>query len=397
VPPESLSQQIYDLLGYGGLSPEMTEYLMVLLNANPDLDLALLFQRLEKFYLGWATGAFVDAPPENLAQKAMRLLNQQTRRLGQRQVDIYAGLNAMILLLQLYGYAQTQESLQDRIAFYPCGRQGMPDFQPERLLQIIGYSHCISPNAFRVIVGPYLSNANLSGVNLSGVNLSGVDLSNADLRSADLSGANLHGANLSRANLVGASLTGADLNNADLRGTNLIGANLRGADLSSASLSGADLSSANLIGASLSRADLRDADLSGAYLRGASLQSATLSRAYLIGASLSGASLSQADLEQVDLSGANLHGADLSDVNLSGADLSGADLIGADLSGAVLCGASLKNASLANLIGADLSDQITGDVKWSERTQWQDVRGLESAVNVPEALKQQLGLVESQP
>ena len=412
VPPESLSWQIYDLLGYGGLSPEMTEYLMVLLNANPEVDLVLLFQRLETFYLGWATGKFIDAPPENLAQTAMRLLRQQSRQLGQRQVDIHAGLNAMILLLQLYGYAQTHEPLQDRIGFYPCGRQGMPDFQPERLLQIIGYSHCISPDAFRVIVGPYLSNANLSGVNLSGVNLSGVDLNNADLRGANLSGANLHGANLSRANLVGASLAGADLNNADLRGSNLIGANLRGADLSSASLSGADLSSANLIGASLSRADLRDADLSGAYLRGASLQSAILSRAYLIGASLSGASLSQADLEQVDLSGANLHGADLSEVNLRSADLSGTDLIGADLSGAVLCGASLKNASLnsaeltgadlcgadlsqANLIGADLSDQITGDVKWSERTQWQNVRGLESAVNVPEALKQQLGLVEN--
>lgn len=409
VSEENLNAQIYDLLGYGGLSPEMTEYLMVLLNANPEVNLVFLFQRLEYFYHSWSDGKFVDMPPENLAQKTVRQLGQRWRHLGQRQVDIYAGLNVMILLLQLYGYAQRHESLRGSIAFYPCGRQGMPDFQPERLLQIIGYSHCISPNAFRAIVGPYLSSANLSGVNLSGVNLSGVDLSNADLRGADLSGSNLRGADLSRANLVGASLSGADLHNADLRGSNLIGANLRGADLSRASLSGANLSSANLIGASLSRADLRDADLSGAYLRGASLQSAILSRAYLIGASLSGASLSQADLGQVDLSGANLHGANLSEVNLRAADLSDADLIGADLSGATLCGASLIGASLnsaeltgadlcgadlslANLIGADLSDQITGDVKWSERTQWQNVRGLEAAVNVPEALKQQLGI-----
>ena len=408
---ENLPQQIYDLLGYGGLSPEMTEYLMVLLNANPEVDLVLLFQRLEQVYLSWAAGEFIDAPPENLAQKTMRLLQQQTRPLGQRQVDVYAGLNVMILLLQLYSYAQTHESLRDRIGFYPCGRQGMPDFRPERLLQIIGYSHCISPDAFRVIVGSYLSSANLSGVTLTGVNLSGVNISNADLRSADLNGVNLRGADLSRANLVGANLAGADLSNADLRGTNLIGANLRGADLSNASLSGADLSSANLIGASLSLADLRDADLSGAYLRGASLQRAKLNRAYLIGASLSGASLSGADLEHVDLSGANLHGADLSEVNLRSADLSDADLIGTDLSGAVLCGASLKGASLnsaeltgadlcgadlslANLIGADLSDQITGDVKWSERTQWQNARGLEAALNVPQALKQQLGMTE---
>jgi uncharacterized protein YjbI with pentapeptide repeats len=411
VPSETLQWQIFDLLGYGGLTPEMTEYLLTLLNANPEFDLPYLFKRLEAFYLRWCAGAFMDMPPESFPQKAMRLLNQNPNgfvSLGQRQVDVYAGLNVVILLLQLHSYARSHQS-EDRVAFYPCGRQGMTDFEPERLLRLIGYAHCVSPTAFRAIVGPYLNSANLSGVNLTGVNLSGVDLSAADLRSADLSGANLQGANLSRINLVGANLSGTDLSNADLRGANLIGACLRGAALSNASLSGADLSSANLIGASLSRADLRDADLSGAYLRGASLQSADLSRAYLIGASLSGACLSNAELSQVDLSEANLHGADLSDVNLRGADLSGADLIGAYLNGASLCGARLCNASLnsadligadlcgadlssANLIGADLSDQAVGEVKWSERTKWQDVRGLEAAINVPEALKQQLGL-----
>ncbi len=418
VPTETLHWEVYDLLGYGGLTPEMTEYLMVLLNANPEFDLAYLFKRLEDFYLRWCGGEFIDAPPENFAQKEMRLLGQQTKpgmvepamRLGQRQVDVYAGLNIMILLLELHGYARSHHEVSDTVAFYPCGRQGMPDFAPERLLRVIGYSHCVSPRAFRAIVGPYLSGVNLSGVSLVGVNLSGVNLSGADLRSADLSGADLRGANLSRANLVGASLDGTDLSNADLRGANLIGAYLRGADLSSAALSGADLSSANLIGASLSRADLQDADLSGAYLRGASLQSAILSRAYLIGASLSGACLSDAYLEQVDLSDANLHGADLSNVNLRHADLSGADLIGAYLSGASLCGASLCNANLnsadlidadlcgadlssANLVGADLSDLTLGEVKWSDRTKWQDVRGLEAAISVPEALKQQLGLL----
>lgn len=411
VPAETLYWEIFDLLGYGGLTFEMTEYLLTLLNANPEFDLSYLFHRLEDFYRRWCAGAFMDRPPETYPQRAMRQLEQNPNRfvaLGQRQVDVYAGLNVMILLLQLHGYARSH-GCEETVAFYPCGLQGMPDFEPDRLLRIIGYAHAVSPTAFRAIVGPYLNSAHLSGVNLTGVNLSGVDLSAADLRGADLSGANLQGANLSRINLVGANLNGADLSNADLRGANLIGAYLRGAALSSASLSGADLSSANLIGASLSRSDLRDADLSGAYLRGASLQSADLSRAYLIGASLSGACLSNAELSQVDLSDANLHGADLSDVNLRGADLSGADLIGAYLSGASLCGARLCNASLnsadlidadlcgadlssANLFGADLSDQAVGEVKWSDRTKWQDVRGLEAAINVPEALKQQLGL-----
>lgn len=414
IPTETMHWQIFDLFGYGGLTPEITEYLMVLLHANPDSDMGYLFKRLEDFYLRWCSGQFMDAPPETFPQKQVRLLQHHasSARLGQRQVDVYTGLNVLILLLELHGYARSHIGLQDTLAFYPCGRQGMPDFEPERLLRILGYSCCVSPSVFRMIVGPFLNSANLSGITLVGVNLSGVDFSGADLRSADLSRANLRGANLSRANLVGASLDGADLSSADLRGANLIGAYLRGADLSSTSLSGADLSSANLIGASLSRADLRDADLSGAYLRGASLQSATLSRAYLIGASLSGACLSGADLGQVDLSEANLHGADLSDANLGSADLSGADLIGAYLNGAVLCGASLCGASLnsadligadlcgadlssANLIGAELSDLTVGEVKWSERTKWEDVRGLEAAMNVPEALKQQLGLNNS--
>lgn len=412
IPTPVMDGQIFELLGYGGLMPEIAEHLMVLLNGSPEFDLVRLFTRLEHFFLRWCDGQFMDVESETLPQREMRRLRQQAQYLvplGQRQVDVYAGLNVMILLLQLHGKARSNAALQDTIAFYPCGQQGSDSFDADRLLRVIGYSHCVSPCAFRAIVGPYLSGVNLSGVNLGGVNLSGVNLSDADLRGAILSGANLRGANLSRASLVSASLDGADLSNADLRGANLIGANLRGADLSGADLSGADLSSATLIGASLSRANLRDADLSGAYLRGASLRSADLSRAYLIGASLSGASLCDANLSDVDLSDANLHGADLSNSTLRNANLSGADLIGAYLNGASLCGANLRDASLnsadlidadlcgadlshANLIGADLSDQSIGTVRWSEKTKWQDVRGLETAVNVPDALKQQLGL-----
>jgi uncharacterized protein YjbI with pentapeptide repeats len=96
-------------------------------------------------------------------------------------------------------------------------------------------------------------------------------------------------------------------------------------------------------------------------------------------------------LRSADLSDADLIGTDLSGAVLCGASLKGASLNSAELTGADLCGADL---SLAILIGADLSDQITGDVKWSERTQWQNVRGLEAAINVPQALKQQLGITE---
>jgi len=38
------------------------------------------------------------------------------------------------------------------------------------------------------------------------------------------------------------------------------------------------------------------------------------------------------------------------------------------------------------------SDRVSGDIKWNEETNWEGVQGLETAINVPKALKEQLGL-----
>jgi Pentapeptide repeats (8 copies) len=315
--------QIYDLLGYGALTEEIVEYLMGLLTTPAVTGKESLFrpvelfQRLEDFYLRWCEGEFIDMLPESLPQKKMRLLRDQlkTEKLGQRQIDIYAGLNVMILLLELHRYGQEKDELKDKMVFYPCGKpndEGELD-NVSRLLRIIGYSCCVGDSGFIQTVGRFLIAANLSRA----------DLSDADLSRADLSGANLSGANLS-----GANLRDADLSDADLFGANLFGANLFDANLFGANLFDANLFGANLFGANLFGADLSGADLSGA------------------------------DLSRADLSGANL----------SGADLSGANLFGADLSG------------------------IFGDVKWDKNTKWENVRGLNTAVNVPEALKRQLGM-----
>ena len=356
--------EIYDLLGYGALTAEIVEYLMGLLTTpavagkeSPFHPLEL-FQRLEDFYLRWCEGEFIDLLPESLPQKKMRLLREQlkTQDLGQRQIDIYAGLNVMILLLELHRYGQEKDELKDKIMFYPCGKpnaEGKLD-DASRLLRLIGYSCCIGGSGFLQTVGRFLS----------GVSLSGADLIGADLIGAELSGANLSGAYLSRANLIGANLIGADL-----RGAHLIGAQLSDADLRGANLIGAQLSDADLSRAYLSSVDLRDADLCGAYL---------------IDADLSGANLSRADLWDAYLSGANLSGADLSGADLSGANLSRANLIGAELSGLIL--------SSADLIGANLSDHTFGYIRWDENTKWENVRGLDTAVDVPEALRQQLGM-----
>jgi hypothetical protein len=110
-------------------------------------------------------------------------------------------------------------------------------------------------------------------------------------------------------------------------------------------------------------------DLYGANLGGASLGGASLGGARLEGASLGGASLVRAHLVEARLEGARLEGA-----YLSGARLEGARLSGADLSEAVLTKANLRG------------------ITWNESTNWQGVKGLDSAINVPDALKQQLGL-----
>ena len=376
--------EIYDLLGYGPLTEEIVEYLMGLLTTpavagkESLFRRVKLFKRLEDFYLRWCDGKFIDAPPENLPQKKMGLLRDQLKSqdLGQRQIDVYAGLNVMILLLELHRYGQETPEFKDKIMFYPCGK---PNTEGElddaiRLLRLIGYSRCVEYFGFLHTVGRFLSGAHLSGANLGGAELCGADLGGAKLSGANLNRAELSDADLIDADLSGAHLHSAYLSRAYLNSANLSGANLSGAYLNSAYLSGADLSGADLNSAYLSGADLSDADLSGAYLIGADL-----SGAFLWDANLSGANFSRADLWNVDLSGANLSGADLSGANLMGANLMGGDLRGANLSG-------------AHLNGASLTDRIFGDVKWDQNTNWENVRGLKEAVDVPEPLRRQLGM-----
>ncbi|MBD1896309.1 pentapeptide repeat-containing protein [Coleofasciculus sp. FACHB-129] len=311
---DKMDWEIYDLFGYGGLTLEIVEYLMALLAASKEFQPVELFNRLEDFYLRWCDGEFIDAPPENLPQKKMRQIKGQTqdsKLIGQRQVDVYTGLNVTILLLELHRYAQLNDDLKDKIAFFPCGEKDTDSFDKYRLRRSIGYSECIGIRGFIETVWRFLSSANLSGANLSG----------ADLRGADLCGADLCGADLWDASLSGADLCGADLRGAYLCNAEVCEANLRGADLCGADLSGAYLCDANLSDADLNGADLNGADLRGADLCGADLCDANLSDVILSDVILSGADLSRADLCDANLSDANLSDANLSRTNLSRANL----------------------------------------------------------------------------
>lgn len=320
--------EIYDLLGYGGLTPEIVEYLMALLDVSDEFRPEQLFERLEDFYLRWCKGEFIDTSTETLPQKKSRELADQRIQRGQRHVDIYTGLNVLILLLELHRYAQQRDDLKDKIAFYPCGQFEEEGFEPYRLINIINYSDCLYLGNFTNTVGRFLPRANLCGVVL-----------------------------------INAVLSSADLNGADLRHANLVGAYFVEADLSSANLSSVDLD-----GARLQRVKLVDANLGGA--------------------DLSNANLSGANLSGVNLSGTNLINANLSDVYLGGTDFGDEFLNSANFSGANLCG--------ANLSRADLGDEFFGvtfaNILWNKYTRWEDIRGWDTAVNIPEDLKQQLGL-----
>jgi uncharacterized protein YjbI with pentapeptide repeats len=346
---ENLEWQIYDLLGYSCLTPEIVGYLWAMLESSDDWFPIRLFQRLNGFWKNWCEGTFIDHSPNNLPQKKMLLLKDQMPERGEtsgiRQVDIYTGLNVLILLLNLHHYAQTQDSLKGQIIFYPNDRVENSNELAVRFLKVIHYSESIGLGLFNKNIVSYLSGiylgysdlkgSNLSHANLHRANLKGSNLSRTDLRRADLSSADL-----SRADFSGASLSGAYLSHADLRGSNLSSANLSSAYLSSTNLSNADFSRANL-----SSADIRDADFSGA-------------------------DLSSANLSSADLRGANLSSTDLSRANLSSADIRDTDLSGVNLSG-------------ANLTG----------IIWNTTANWQEVKGLGTTIYMPADLKKHLGLL----
>lgn len=206
----------------------------------------------------------------------MSQLQRQEIKTGVRQVDVYAGLNVMILLLELHRYAQSKDDLKNEIAFYPCGRVETKNHQPIQLSRIIGYSYFIGGDGFRKTVGSFLESANLRCANFAGEDLIG-----ANFHNADFSGITYEDGSIMMTNLSGACLVQVDFSGADLRYASLDGSNLYCANLSEANLSNAHLDGAYLMGADLSHTDLTETDLSRANFRNANLSSADLTGADL--------------------------------------------------------------------------------------------------------------------
>lgn len=234
-----------------------------------------------------------------------------------------------------------------------------------------------------------------------------------NLSYSDLSEAILAGGRLEGAILTGANLTGTNLEQARLEGANLTGANLTGAILTGARLERANLSRVYLEGGYFTRVYI-----AGAYLEGAYLTSGQLTRIYIEGTCLSWANLTGANLEGANLEGVRLEGATLTGANLEGARLEGVTLTGAYLHranfrGANLTGAYLEGANLAGFEfdraflekvginrviakGIDLEGADLSNIQWSSKTIWPDKEEVAKARNIPEKLKQELGIISSE-
>ncbi|MBE7384403.1 MAG: pentapeptide repeat-containing protein [Leptolyngbya sp. SIO1E4] len=358
----TVNEQIYDLLGYGGLSVEIVEYLFELLQES-DLDRVKLFERLHEFYQRWCAKDFLNQrPTENLPQKKMLQLTDQEILTGLTQVDVFAGLNVLIMLFKLHAAAQPdgyphlpEDSPKPDIWFHPCSEPETDTFDSGQLLKIIYYADSLGLGVFTRIVGPHLSRAYLNSADLSSAYLNSANLASANLSSAYLPSAYLYSANLARANLSSADLASAILIVANLSSAILSSANLARANLDSANLSSADLDRAGLYNANLDHTNLASANLASASLASAYLTGANLASANLASANLASACLYSTNLASANLASANLSSAYLYSTNFSSANLASADLYSANLDGAILLNTNFREAKNFN------RQQLEGD------------------------------------
>ena len=365
----TVNEQIYDLLGYGGFSVEIVEYLFELLKES-ELNRVKLFERLHGFYQRWCEGEFLNqSSTKNLPLKKLEQLADHGIPTGLKQVDVFAGLNVLIVLFKLHADAQhedypnvPEDAPEPEISFHPCGEPETEGFDRDRLLKIVYYADSLGISTFTRIVGPHLYRAYLDSANLVSANLDSANLVSANLYSANLYRANLDSAKLDSANLYSAKLDSANLYSANLYSANLVSADLYSANLYSADLYSANLVSANLYRADLSNANLYRADLSNADLSSADLYRAKLYRAKLVSANLVSADLVSADLSNADLYRAKLVSAILSSAILDSADLSSAILLETDFRGVKnLTDQQLKGKKPPLICGANFPSHIAVD------------------------------------
>ncbi|WGV23544.1 pentapeptide repeat-containing protein [Halotia branconii] len=250
----SIAQHLYQLLGYGILTPEITELVIKSLQQQTsDFTWEIFLPRLESFWRAYCQGRWLD---EGIAHQVLTYFHTLQNPVNVEHINANVGLNVFLLLSA--GYQEI------KVSFCPCGNPAnVTEFYPEALLVLIGRAAVLSNTTFTKRIH------SLAKLNLSGAYLLQVMLTGVNLEQTNLSNAVLIGANLADTNLTGANLTGTDLTSANLTGANLTGANLTGANLTGANLTGANLQTANLTNTCLFQTILSDADRETATLNGA--------------------------------------------------------------------------------------------------------------------------------
>ncbi len=252
----SVAQHLYNLLGYGILTLEITELVIKNLQQQTnDFSWETFLPRLESFWRAYCQGRWLD---ESIPHQVLTYFHTLQNPVNVEQINANVGLNVFLLLSA--GYRET------KVSFCPCGNPAKAtEFYPQALLELIGRTAVLSHNTFtKRIYSQSLARLNLSGAYLLQVMLSGVNLEQTDLSDTVLKEANLANTNLTDANLAGADLTGANFTGANLTGANLTSANLTGANLTNVNLIGANFTNTCLFETILSDADKETATLNGA-------------------------------------------------------------------------------------------------------------------------------------
>ncbi|MBN3926769.1 pentapeptide repeat-containing protein [Nostoc sp. NMS4] len=253
--PSSVAQNIYNLLGYGILSPEIEELAIAGLRRQQKhkFSFEVLFQRLLSFWRAYCQGRWLD---EGIAHKALTNFHALQNLVNVEQVNAAVGLNVFLLLCAC--------NRETKVPFWPCGNPiNLTEFNPEVLSVLIARTTVLHKSAFATRIKS-LAGLNLSGASLLQVILTGVNLEQTNLSNAELMGANLAGVNLQQANLTGANLQHANLAGANLQQANLTGANLQQANLTGTNLNSANLTNACLFDAILAKTDTKLAADNGA-------------------------------------------------------------------------------------------------------------------------------------
>ncbi|NJR17442.1 MAG: NACHT domain-containing protein [Calothrix sp. CSU_2_0] len=252
----SVAEHIYNLFGYGILTPEIEELVIEGLRCLPakEFSFATMCDRLSVFWYSHCQGCWLD---RGTAHKAWNYFQTLQNPLNVEQINSAVSLNVFFLLSACHREAKR--------SFFPCRNpSNWEEFHPETLTQLINRTSILAPQAFQKrLRSKSLNHVNLSGANLAQVTLAGVNLETINLGSANLAGANLTNTNLAGANLANANLAGANLANTNLSETNFSGANLANANLTNAKLQSAILTNACLHNAILLPDDKETVRLNG--------------------------------------------------------------------------------------------------------------------------------------